>query len=74
MVGQAITSVLQVIICPTISKNSRTGYAPPKNQLNSLNYFEASGRSSHNKQGLIERLGSMVIFKKNQCVSNLSKY
>ena len=29
MVGQAITSVLQVIICPTTSKNSRTGYAPP---------------------------------------------
>ena len=27
MVGQATTSVLQVIICPTISKNSWTGYA-----------------------------------------------
>ena len=29
MVGQVITSVLQVIAWPTIAQNSRTGYAPP---------------------------------------------
>ena len=43
MVGQAITSVLQVIICPTTSKNSRTGYAPPKKHPKSLEKnFESS--------------------------------